>query len=75
VKYGRRASGSWEFHVDNVYVAESACIFGCAPEDAWFVEILGEASDRGGMSLACFPFLVSAYSAFIRLMQSQGGNW
>ena len=75
MKYGRRASASWEFHVDHIYVTEFACIFGCATQDAWFVEILGEASNGGGMSLACFPFLVSAYSPFICLMQSQGGDW
>ncbi len=70
MEYGRRVAKSRELYVEYIHVAECTCIFRRATKDTKFVEILGEAPDRGGMSLTCFAFLVSAYSAFIRLMQS-----
>ena len=68
VEDGRSSSTSREVDVDNVYVAEDTRILSGPPQDARFVEIVGDPPHGFSVSLPGLSLLVTTRSPFICLM-------
>ena len=74
MQQGRNAVVRWKLDLHDVHVGERARVFGGAPQNSWFIKVLGQATNSSSMPPPRLPLLTPTESPLIGLMQAHNAS-
>jgi len=60
----------WKLDLHDVHVGECARVLGGAPQNSWFIKVLGQATNSSSMPPPRLPLLLSPEPALIGLVEA-----